>query len=501
MSPEDFLGELDSALTEYRFDDIEQFVDQIDPTEFSDDQAKKTLNLIRRKRLFPELEKTAGLFVGSGKQAPVLRRQWAQALLDQNRISQGLAFLKALLPLVEKDPKEGPEVRGLLGRAYKQRFVNEAIAADLPRAILAYREDWNGDPERNRWHGINLVALLERAQREGIDTGVDDDSDAIARRILDDIEALPKLDVWDYGTAMEAAVAIGDKELALQWAKQYATHKSADAFEIGSTLRQMKEIWQLERSDLGKALLPVLEYELLQREGGTLELTGEASEAEGFEAVYGPEGAVHLEWMETMFARCRAIARVFDPATGKRWGSGFLVRGSDLRQGWGDSPVFVTNSHVISTDRADEAPLGPAEGAAEFTRLADRPRVELGEILFTSPRVDLDFSVLRIRAVEDVEPLKPSIYAPAVPKDDETQRIYVVGHPEGGELAVSLYDNNLAEYDGPYVRYRSPTKGGSSGSPVFNRRWQSFAIHHRTREEMKLNEGVLLEAIKKSLSI
>ncbi len=502
MGPDEFLAELERALDNYRFDDVGPLLERVDPAEFDSGQVKRTLGLIRRKRLFAELERAASLFSLAGHPQPVVRRQWAQALLDQNRIPAALTALRVLQPQVQDDPAEGPEVRGLIGRALKQRFVNEGKPDDLVRAIRAYREDWTRDPEKNRWHGINLAALLERAAREGVDPGESPNPEEIAGRILRDIGDLDEPALWDYATAMEAAVALGDKKTALLWAKRYATHPRADAFELGSTLRQMKEIWQLEGSDLGGALLPVLEYELLQREGATLPLPCPASSAEGFEAVYGSEGSLLLDWMETMFRRCRAIGRVFDPAAGEPLGTGFLVRAKHLRDQWGDRCLFLTNSHVVSAADADEAPLAPGQGAAEFTRLAGSPKIPLGEILFSSPRVNLDVSVLALGQdpPADAEILEPSDYAPALPKAGEPQRIYVIGHPDGRDLTVTLYDNDLAEYEGPYVRYRSPTKGGNSGSPVFNRRWQSFAIHHRARKEKQLNEGVLFEAIKKTVA-
>jgi hypothetical protein len=71
-----------------------------------------------------------------------------------------------------------------------------------------------------------------------------------------------------------------------------------------------------------------------------------------------------------------------------------------------------------------------------------------------------------------------------------------MGHPKGAELAISLYDNRLVQYCEPYVHYRSPTEGGSSGSPVFTRQWRVFALHHRTRPEQQVNEGVLFGPIK-----
>ncbi len=102
---------------------------------------------------------------------------------------------------------------------------------------------------------------------------------------------------------------------------------------------------------------------------------------------------------------------------------------------------------------------------------------------------------------ENIKPLKPSFYPPTVSQTGEKpQRIYVMGHPKGGELAVSIYDNSLVAYENPYVHYRSPTEGGSSGSPVFTRKWNLFAVHHRALKGEQVNEGVLLEPIKEALS-
>ena len=145
--------------------------------------------------------------------------------------------------------------------------------------------------------------------------------------------------------------------------------------------------------------------------------------------------------------------------------------------------------------------LHSGEGSAEFTRLSDRPKIKLGELLFSSPRVELDVSVLRIQAPDGVSPLNPTFYLPAVAETGEKpQRIYVIGHPKGAELAISLYDNILKGYAEPYVHYRSPTEGGSSGSPVLTRKLKLFALHHRTREQQQVNEGVLLEPIRSAAS-
>lgn len=498
MEPNDYLQELNTALQEYRFHDIQSLTNLIEPAAFQSAQIKKALGLIRRKRLFPELERVASLFQMSGKSDPIIRRQWSQALLDQNRVTQALTILEPMSKDLASDPVEGPEVRGLIGRAYKQHYINEGNPDYLRSAISAYLPDWESRQGDYRWQGINLVALLSRAQHDGVDPGHAVNSFEIARSILEDINERGAAGVWDYATAMEAAIALEDQAEALAWMKKYVQHPDTDAFELASTLRQLKEVWCLDGTAIGNRILPVLEYELLQREGESVQPMhfDKIHDEAGFEAVWGGESYVRVEWFETLYSCFNAIARVSNTATGEPIGTGFLVTGSSLNVGWGSAPVFLTNSHVVSANPGDGAPLYPADASAEFTRLVDRPKVRLGETLFCSPPGELDVSIFRLEAPSGSRTLDPYPYLPKVGSEpNDSQRIYVIGHPGGTELAVSLYDNRLAEYERQYVRYRSPTEGGHSGSPVLTRQLKTFAVHHRALYDRQLNEGILLKDI------
>jgi hypothetical protein len=172
----------------------------------------------------------------------------------------------------------------LRGRAYKQLFVRDGKAEDLRAAISAYRFDWERRQVGYRWHGINLVSLLSRAKRDGVSVDNDLDAAAIAQQIHDDIEEQGATGIWDYATSMEAALAQRDERAILSSAKKYVQHPDADAFELGSTLRQLKDVWRLEGTDIGNKLLPVLEYAVLQREGGSVHpmQLGKVPVGEGF---------------------------------------------------------------------------------------------------------------------------------------------------------------------------------------------------------------------------
>jgi hypothetical protein len=501
MEPKQYLTELQSALEQYRFRDVRALTDQIDPAGFDLPQIKKALGLIRRKRQFADLEHAASLFTMAGREDPVIRRQWCQSLIDQERVPQALATLNFMSQKYSDDPVEGPEIRGLVGRAYKQLFIKDGDPESLRAAITAYRVDWERRQGNYRWHGINLVALLSRAKRDGIATGNALDAAAIAQQIRDDIEAQGASGVWDYATSMEAAIALKDEDAVLALAKKYIQHPDADAFELGSTLHQLKDVWRLEGTAIGNKLLPVLEYAVLQREGGSVRpmQLGKVPDGEGFEAVYGTEAVVKLQWFDTLYRCCTAIGRIGNSATGDPAGTGFLMSGADLYSAWGNGPLFLTNSHVISLDPVDDAPLRPLQADIEFTRLAGRPRVRLGELVYSSPRVEMDISILRVIAPPDSNRLELCSFLPKI-SNTSMQRVYVIGHPRGQELAVSLYDNSLAEYSQQYVRYRSPTEEGNSGSPVLDRQLSCFAVHHRALMAKQLNEGITLEAIRRAIA-
>ncbi|WP_090372420.1 hypothetical protein [Nitrosospira sp. Nl5] len=74
MEAVEFLAELALALREYRYGDIRDLTNRIDPFGFNLSQIKKTLSIMRRKRRFADMERTAGIFIASGQNDPVIRR-------------------------------------------------------------------------------------------------------------------------------------------------------------------------------------------------------------------------------------------------------------------------------------------------------------------------------------------------------------------------------------------------------------------------------------------
>lgn len=460
--------------------------------------ARTIIRLLRGGRHFLLLQQVAGEFIQSGLDDPAIRTAYTQALLDQGDLVAAVAVLERLELDTAGEDYEQAVARGLLGRAYKQMYLAAGAAAPqrrrlfLERAIAQYRDVYR--ESRRRWHGINTVALLVRAGRDGIDLPGEPDpraeAQATAREILEAIDGLgDAATTWDYGIAVEACLALDDPDGALRRLNAYLAVEQS-AFELASTLRQLTEVWGL---DAATPLVSVLKAALLDDTEATSVVVGSSDigaatrAAEGpdpgFEKLLGAERFESLVWFQTALERCRGVARIEDPLAGPL-GTGFLVDGSAVHPGF-PAVVLVTNAHVISAD--DPHALEPDKALVSFRALEDAGATyRIKRILWSSPPQELDTTIVELEGRP--EAALPSPVARRRPQLDvePPPRTYIIGHPSGTEqVMLSVADNQLLDYDDVRVQYRTPTMGGSSGSPVFNRSWELIAVHHAGSMHMK----------------
>lgn len=500
-------------------------------------RASEILGALRRKRFHDLVERLADAFRSAQMEEPKIRRLYAQALIDQGKIEVAVDTLRLLsATTAATNPSEHAEAQGLLGRVDKQLYVNlvnenpakaqsPVVRAHLTRAFEAYRSVF----EANRselWHGVNAVALASRAEADKVPLNAPFAWKEVATEIRQSIEARKAagatLAAWDLATGLECQVALGDWNAAEPWLAAYVASTDADAFELNSTLRQLKEVWRLgEESGPPAMLLSVLEAHLASRQGGALtispaelarrphRLTG--AQRGGFEATFGREGVENYQWFCLALERFRLVARICDPFRNSI-GSGFLVKGAQLDPRLGDERVLVTNAHVVSDDPAVRKDyrqaLVPAKVVVRFDAWQKQPQeFAAKEILWTSPPWQLDTTVLRLDPAPPAGDDAP--FAEDLPDPAKGPRVYVIGYPKGGPLAISLNDNALLAHDGLHLHYRAPTEPGSSGSPVFNRDWELIGVHHRGDPNAarldgapgtyQANEGIALKEVLKAL--
>lgn len=474
--------------------------------------AHQALAQLRRERQFTAMLKVAEAAFKAGAETPTVVRQYGQALIEEGLLGAALA---TLVPFRGRAGTEDSDIDGLIGRAYKQRYVDvptsRGAADTLRSAIDVYLTRYSAAPARNRWHGINAVALLARAERDRVAVETAVDWRAIANDILDTVSA-DTGDPWEAGVAAEAYVALGRFRPAAGWLARHAAVD--DAFAIASTLRQLRDVWQLDEADPHqRALIDLLEARSLAGSGGRLQIdpaerSRQLHESDEYlEAVFGHDEYKTITWYRAGLEAARGVVRI-KQALGITVGTGFVVPGAEFHPTWAGTQLVITNFHVVSREQL----LAGRELVVAFDD--GGPEIAIKEVLWQSPAAmpganppgSLDTAVLRLAA----DPPRFPAYTPSpgpAPKVDE--RVYVIGHPRGQELAFSMNDNKVVGSTDALLHYRAPTRPGSSGSPVFDGQWRLVGIHHGGRRDMpriddpsvryEANEGFLLSAIRSRL--
>ena len=485
----------------------------------------RVLDLLRKSRRYDALMEVADAALADRQDVPAVWRRYAQALVDRNRTAVALGVYTR----VSEDPNASDDDRieatGGIGRCYKQLFLttpdSDRRAHYLQRALDVYWGAYTADPQLI-WHGVNAAALLARAGRYGI--AVSQTSDAasaardIAAQVLETVDQQPQSQQWTKATACEASVALGRYDDAVQRGEAFVEDPDTDAFAIASLLRQLLEVWELDTSTpLGNALLPILRAALLEREGGDVVLHPQdvgaarldrlAGADARLEKVLGVERYRSLAWYRNGLLRCRAVARI-ENLNEDGIGTGFLVEGAALHESLPER-VLVTNGHVIPEG------LDPRNAVVAFHGLdsdalgPNRFRVLKRWWYEPSSSPQLDTTVVELDGYpQRVEPIP---LAPQLPELTPSTRAYVIGHPRGlQQPQFSLQDNLVLDHDDTRLHYRSPTEGGSSGSPVFDNQWQLIGLHHaggfampRLKGEggtYAANEALIIGAIRNAMA-
>jgi hypothetical protein len=241
-------------------------------------EAKYLVEALRDEALYEKMGALAEAVSRRDPKDARNRRLYGQYLINTGKATAAIDLLTSLAQRLPKGDPEFAEAMGLLGRANKQIFFDARDKAEpsaraaLEQAIAAYRIPFEESPQKNTWHGVNLVALLNRTRRLGLQIAPDLSLRQVSKTVVAELAATPtqKRDpIWYLPTLAEASLGLGDWEVVEGNVRAYAASDQVRPFQIESTLRQFTQVWDIETlNERGRGLVATLRARLLQLTGG-----------------------------------------------------------------------------------------------------------------------------------------------------------------------------------------------------------------------------------------
>jgi endonuclease G len=253
------------------------------PDVYPSKHASNDLQRLRQEREFELMRRYAEAVIASGARQDKIRRLFGQALIETGQYGRALEVLQSIIDDTDSSDSEVFEAQGLIGRTFKQRYMdapNAAGAAELLRRAIAAYEAAYLEKQSNFWHGVNAASCILRAERDGIDARPPGRAQEIARQIVEQLDRLSQkgpLEVWDCASRVEALLALGRYDEAEHALDVYINHPEMQAFEVSSTFRQYDQVLQLDRDPRGAVILARLRDTMERYRAGKVEARAAAT--------------------------------------------------------------------------------------------------------------------------------------------------------------------------------------------------------------------------------
>jgi endonuclease G len=146
--------------------------------------------------------------------------------------------------------------------------------------------------------------------------------------------------------------------------------------------------------------------------------------------------------------------------------------------------LLLTNEHVLPTaDDAADAVLNFRYQRAADGRISQVRRYHLDpDRLFLAQR-QLDYALVAVAPGARQRPAGQNHgFIPMIGATGKIllgQPVNIIQHPLGRPREVAIRNNRMLTLTDTTITYATDTDSGSSGSPVFNDRWELVALHHR----------------------
>lgn len=207
--------------------------------------------------------------------------------------------------------------------------------------------------------------------------------------------------------------------------------------------------------------------------------------------VIGTEDFLGVGYLEAGVGAARPVGRVVIREDGQvaGYGTGSLV-----------SPeLLLTNHHVLPSAEVAQGSTVEFSYQDGWDGEPLTPKTfELDPDRFFLADEDLDFALVAVGASPDE--LVDFGFNRLIDDKGEGavgEFVTIVQHPRGERKQVALRENRIVDVVDSFLHYEADTEPGSSGSPVFNDRWEVVSLHHasvrapdRTELGGFVNEGI-----------
>ncbi|GAA4352575.1 hypothetical protein GCM10023165_42000 [Variovorax defluvii] len=499
---------------------------------------RNVMDILRRHRHFDHMHRVGMAWHDTRGCDALIQRLLAQAVVELGAFERADELLDEAAKAAAANPGDldftvqAADYQGLRGRIRKQKFVLTEDVNFLVEATECYQKQMGSRP--SFFLGVNVLALRTRLHELGIDHPGPPLA-TLARDVLGQAIGAARADPsdpWPLATASEACLALDRIEPGSEWCDKaelwlyrFLGQPGTGPFEAESYFRQVRELWRgnpLDGTWCPGRLAKIFERHVMRTQrrwsADARQLQRLQDNPGELEKNFSGEKAFTVDDVRKMLSVSPNIGCVTN-SKGVRMGTGFLMPGAVFGQ---PHPlVFVTNAHVISDAVPKALPWKEARVTFELEAASGVTAVhEVQEVLYTSEPGTLgnvadapgklDVTVCLLRSTpKDAEGLS---VAKAIPLPSPKTKAFVVGHPQAGEMQFSLQDSVLMDVcpKARLMHYRTPTDPGSSGSPVFNQKWEVVALHHAGSQACprfggggtyEANEGITLQSIRRGIGV